>query len=285
MNTTASVNELGVERVDPLSRNLLGVQVGLVALAMFVTRSSVASLQAKQGLPLGTQVVGWITLGESCKLLLGHFKLYYHAAFCFQDSPPGLHNPTKHTILRYSSQATYFHTMGIFAEDAQGLEDVLELMEHPWRAFTRLMWYARIPLGAFLLLYLPFAFLCGLLMEIVWRVPLKLCFRKRQWWHMTDDYDFWYDMTYASPRRKFLMIFLQDEITCVQMDGTSESLCEKGSRSSRTSWPTKLFITWFWTKAIRVPKLMVPPRDLNVDPPSSFRNDGSHSDAHPRAPE
>ncbi|KAF2718595.1 PigN-domain-containing protein [Polychaeton citri CBS 116435] len=45
-----------------LSRSIFGVQVGLVALAMAVTRSSVASLQAKQGLPLGTQAVGWITL-------------------------------------------------------------------------------------------------------------------------------------------------------------------------------------------------------------------------------
>jgi GPI ethanolamine phosphate transferase 1 len=47
---------------DTLSRTILGVQVGLVAVSMIVTRSSVASLQAKQGLPLGTQVVGWITL-------------------------------------------------------------------------------------------------------------------------------------------------------------------------------------------------------------------------------
>jgi len=40
----------------------MGAQVGLVALAMLVTRSSVFSLQAKQGLPLGTQIVGWVTL-------------------------------------------------------------------------------------------------------------------------------------------------------------------------------------------------------------------------------
>lgn len=46
-----------------ISRAILGVQIGLIALAMVVTRSSVASLQAKQGLPLGTQIVGWIVLG------------------------------------------------------------------------------------------------------------------------------------------------------------------------------------------------------------------------------
>lgn len=49
--------------VDNLSRAILGVQIGLVALAMFVTRSSVASLQAKTGLPLGTQVMGWTVFG------------------------------------------------------------------------------------------------------------------------------------------------------------------------------------------------------------------------------
>ncbi|WPG99402.1 GPI ethanolamine phosphate transferase 1 [Acrodontium crateriforme] len=49
-------------KVDKLSRTILGLQVGLVALSMIVTRTSVASLQAKQGLPLGAQVMGWITL-------------------------------------------------------------------------------------------------------------------------------------------------------------------------------------------------------------------------------
>lgn len=48
--------------LDGLSGTLLGVQVGLIMLAMIVTRSSVASLQAKTGLPLGNQVVGWTIL-------------------------------------------------------------------------------------------------------------------------------------------------------------------------------------------------------------------------------
>lgn len=48
--------------LDGLSGFLLGVQVGLIMLAIIVTRSSVASLQAKTGLPLGNQVVGWTIL-------------------------------------------------------------------------------------------------------------------------------------------------------------------------------------------------------------------------------
>ncbi len=45
---------------DPVSKALLGAQVGLVALSLWVTRSSVLSLQAKQGLPRGNQVVGML---------------------------------------------------------------------------------------------------------------------------------------------------------------------------------------------------------------------------------
>lgn len=56
---------LAANKADGISRTIMGVQVGLVALSMLVTRSSVTSLQAKQGLPLGTQVVGWITLVAS----------------------------------------------------------------------------------------------------------------------------------------------------------------------------------------------------------------------------
>ncbi|KAF2217807.1 hypothetical protein CERZMDRAFT_55215 [Cercospora zeae-maydis SCOH1-5] len=64
--------ELEVIEADPVSRLILGSQVGLVALAMFVTRSSVASLQAKTGLPLGTQILGWITLVTSLILPFAH---------------------------------------------------------------------------------------------------------------------------------------------------------------------------------------------------------------------
>ncbi|KAK5277878.1 Glycosyl phosphatidyl inositol anchor synthesis [Cryomyces antarcticus] len=57
-------DELGSEMPDGWSQAILGAQVGLIALAMLVTRSSIASLQAKKGLPLGTQVTGWTVLGQ-----------------------------------------------------------------------------------------------------------------------------------------------------------------------------------------------------------------------------
>lgn len=62
--SSTSKEDLEAAEADYVSRLILGAQVGLVALAMLVTRSSVASLQAKTGLPLGTQILGWITLGK-----------------------------------------------------------------------------------------------------------------------------------------------------------------------------------------------------------------------------
>jgi GPI ethanolamine phosphate transferase 1 len=56
----ASKGQPAPKVVDSLSRVILGVQVGLVLLAMLVTRSSVSSIQSNQGLPLGTQIVGWL---------------------------------------------------------------------------------------------------------------------------------------------------------------------------------------------------------------------------------
>ena len=47
---------------DGLSRNIVGVQIGLIVLAMIVTRSSIDSIQAKKGVPAGNQLVGWLVL-------------------------------------------------------------------------------------------------------------------------------------------------------------------------------------------------------------------------------
>lgn len=57
------------------SRVILGLQVGVVLLSLIVTRSSVSSLQAKQGVPLGNVVVGWVVLAASLLLPFLH-RLY-----------------------------------------------------------------------------------------------------------------------------------------------------------------------------------------------------------------
>lgn len=62
---TAHKTGLAAPKADAFTRGILGAQVGLIALAMLVTRSSVASIQAKRGLPLGTQIVGWLVLVSS----------------------------------------------------------------------------------------------------------------------------------------------------------------------------------------------------------------------------
>ena len=48
-----------------LSRSLVGIQIGLILLSMGVTRSSALSLQAKEGLPRGNQIMGFVVLGKS----------------------------------------------------------------------------------------------------------------------------------------------------------------------------------------------------------------------------
>ncbi|KAJ6083846.1 hypothetical protein N7467_007981 [Penicillium canescens] len=57
------------------SRVIMGVQIGMVLLALIVTRSTVFSLQARQGVPFGNIVVGWIVLVASLSLPFFH-RLY-----------------------------------------------------------------------------------------------------------------------------------------------------------------------------------------------------------------
>ncbi|KAJ5791442.1 uncharacterized protein N7518_008453 [Penicillium psychrosexuale] len=57
------------------SRIIMGIQLGMVLLAVIVTRSSVLSLQARQGLPFGNIVVGWVVLVTSLTLPFFH-RLY-----------------------------------------------------------------------------------------------------------------------------------------------------------------------------------------------------------------
>ncbi|KAK2760236.1 Glycosyl phosphatidyl inositol anchor synthesis [Arachnomyces sp. PD_36] len=59
---STKASSAAAQSVKNASRVIMGVQLGMILLAVIVTRSSVASLQAKQGLPLGNQVVGWLVL-------------------------------------------------------------------------------------------------------------------------------------------------------------------------------------------------------------------------------
>ncbi|KAI0387609.1 GPI ethanolamine phosphate transferase 1 [Hypomontagnella monticulosa] len=67
---------------NEISRALIGIQTGLILLAMFVTRGSALSLQAKQGLPRGNQIVGWLVMIVSFLMPLAHR---------FQPNPHYLH--------------------------------------------------------------------------------------------------------------------------------------------------------------------------------------------------
>lgn len=51
-------------RQDIPSQIVFGCQMGLVLLAMIVTRSSVITLQSREGLGSGNLYVGWFTLGK-----------------------------------------------------------------------------------------------------------------------------------------------------------------------------------------------------------------------------
>ncbi|KAL8693040.1 MAG: hypothetical protein Q9218_002056 [Villophora microphyllina] len=70
--SSSASSGLSSPRADGLSRNILGAQIGLIMLAMIVTRSSAASLQAKRGLPLGNQIMGWLVLVTSLTLPFLH---------------------------------------------------------------------------------------------------------------------------------------------------------------------------------------------------------------------
>ncbi len=221
-----------------------------------------ASLQAKQGLPLGTQIVGWATLGKYCfcSLFLAAFARHWTREL--DDSCDTRHRSTFLSNIVYENRHQLL-AMGIFASNAQSLEDVLTVMEHPWRSFRAQSLCTRIWLGAFLIFCLPLALFAASVFAICFRVPFKLLFKSRKWWLAARDEAYWYDCTYASPRRK-LIVHLQNEIAAAQLDGTAESMCEKGARAQKTSAWTKRTVTWIWTKNIYMPPLAILPRTLDL---------------------
>ena len=93
----SSTNGSKQASLDGLSGTLLGVQIGLIMLAMIVTRSSVASLQAKAGLPLGNQVVGWtiLSMQRACDYE-AESTLTTHSRVFINTFPP--QSPTKQSL-------------------------------------------------------------------------------------------------------------------------------------------------------------------------------------------
>lgn len=69
---SGSIKPQSQQTENRISRTLIGIQTGLIILAMIVTRSSALSWQAKQGLPLGNQIVGWLVLVISLMMPLAH---------------------------------------------------------------------------------------------------------------------------------------------------------------------------------------------------------------------
>ncbi|RYC54556.1 hypothetical protein CHU98_g11655 [Xylaria longipes] len=69
---SGSIKPQRSQKDNRISRALVGIQTGLIILAMIVTRSSALSLQAKQGLPRGNQIVGWLVLVISLMMPLAH---------------------------------------------------------------------------------------------------------------------------------------------------------------------------------------------------------------------
>ena len=70
--TKSSQSGKASHKLNTTSRTIMGAQLGVVLLTILVTRSSVTSLQAKQGLPLGNQVLGWLCLVGSLVLPFLH---------------------------------------------------------------------------------------------------------------------------------------------------------------------------------------------------------------------
>jgi GPI ethanolamine phosphate transferase 1 len=70
--TSRSRSKKSASTPSYVSRIVMGMQIGIILLTVLVTRSSVASLQSKKGLPLGNQVVGWFALIASIVLPFLH---------------------------------------------------------------------------------------------------------------------------------------------------------------------------------------------------------------------
>ncbi|KAK7206563.1 GPI ethanolamine phosphate transferase 1 [Myxozyma melibiosi] len=66
------------QKLNNVTMVIFGIQLGLIVLSMFVTYSTVDSLQEGKGLPFGNQIVGWTVLMGSIVVPFMHMKYRYH---------------------------------------------------------------------------------------------------------------------------------------------------------------------------------------------------------------
>ena len=98
------VDKQASSNLSRASKCIIGAQIGLIILAMVVTKSSVASIQAKKGLPLGNQVVGWMILSRFSWYKLGFVAHDWNSFIAFSPFSPWypseqqLPPPTRHHL-------------------------------------------------------------------------------------------------------------------------------------------------------------------------------------------
>lgn len=230
-----------------LSPVLTWRQVGLIALAIVVTRSSVASLQAKQGLPLGTQVLGWITLSKFFPFLsIPHISLpairFPFAIVCehlcisasLTRTGIGLSEHNRATQLSVSA-------MAIFPQNPEEVYDMLEFLENPQTAFYRLSFPVQCLLVTYMTFCYPAMFLLGLAWEICWRLPRKSYHGSA--FKPEKDVDYLQGfLTKTSPIRNLLVFLLHHEVRAGVLAPTQKTTLLPHSRSTwmrpTRSWST-----------------------------------------------
>ncbi|KAF8477369.1 Phosphatidylinositolglycan class N-domain-containing protein [Kalaharituber pfeilii] len=90
------------------SKTILGVQVGLVVLSMCVTQSSIQSLQAKRGLALGSQAIGWAVLVLSLTIPFLHGLVPGRKHYCHRLAAVFLAFSPTFVILTISYEGLFY---------------------------------------------------------------------------------------------------------------------------------------------------------------------------------
>lgn len=201
---------------------------------MVVTRSSVASLQAKQGLPLGAQVVGWFTLGKlifSIFVFVISFSTILSGTIFFTVA---FHLDT--TLLQLPDLARLSHSRAVsmFAPD-QAIE-TLGILEHPWSSLRKLPWIVQLLLPPFMIIYCSLMFVVGCIWQVCWRMPFRrLSLGRRPTPQPSDERWYWEAMVRSSTCGKLWLALLRNELLAPRCDESSSEKDTNHSAARRLS--------------------------------------------------